>query len=170
MEERIYSDEDILAYLDGKLNPEAQIEFENAVSKSSTLEERVQWLQSVNKLMLDSSLETAPQGFSKNVMQALDEKATRRFPRNGLILLLGVLVALTFITLLLSGSNLDLSVFNQLIPQNISLGDTRVDLPTVTPVNTKLIINGVLFANLFLALLLMERVILRPYFRGRVGY
>ena len=169
MEKRDFSDEDILTYLDGLHGEVERKRFEKALQASPQLQKRLQWLQSVEKLFSENYIQAPSPEFSGKVMTALDKPGYQRFPKNGLLLLLGVLVALTFVVLLMSGGNFDPGIFNQMVPKSLSIGNSHFSVPSDGLPDLKMLINGILFLNLFLALLLLERVIFRPMFRRRIG-
>ena len=169
MEKREFSDEEILTYLDGLLGEHEQKAFEEALGSSPRLQQRLKWLQSVEKLFSENSVAVPSPEFTDNVMASLDSYRHIRFSRNGLLLLLGVLVALTLVVLLMAGGNFDPGIFNEMVPKSLNIGDAQFSLPYHEFIDIKMLINGVLFLNLFLALLLLERVIFRPLFKRRIG-
>jgi hypothetical protein len=90
--------------------------------------------------------------------------------RNGIILLVIVLLAATIATVLLSRG-----VFDDISTPTLDLN--KIDLPkkyfeqplASFHIDVKLMINTIIIFNLGLAFMLLDRAVLRPYFKRRMG-
>ncbi len=163
-------DDTLLNYLDGSLKSEEKIEIEKMLQQNNMLRERLEELRVVHFALRQPKLEQPSKNFTLLVMGKLDGYVERStFPiRNGIFLLIGVLVAVGIVAFLVSSG-----VFNQtqtvvdLNKINLPKQYIQEPLPTI-PFNGKLLINIIIVLNLALAWLVLDRAILKPYFQRRM--
>jgi hypothetical protein len=163
-------DDQLLHYLDGILTGKEKSEFETLLSKNTPLKIRLEELRKVHSLLGGKGkLEQPSKLFTDNVMHNLDRIPVRSTasPKNGLLLLLGILVALGVMALLLS-----LGVFDNM-SDTISLEKLPLEnkfiknpMPAI-PFNGKWVINGILILTMGLSFILLDRTVLKPYFDKR---
>jgi hypothetical protein len=104
-------------------------------------------------------------------MEGLDAQPVRSLfsPRKGLLLLVGVIIASGIALMLVSNGVFDQSTTSLLVDAPIKnkwIPDTTFSIPF----NGKILVNGILFLNLGLALILLDRTILRPLFQKRSSF
>ncbi|MBK5279655.1 MAG: hypothetical protein JJE09_12410 [Bacteroidia bacterium] len=163
-------DEQLLQYLDGILTQNERIELEELLARNTHLTNRLAELRSIhNALSTTSRLEQPSKVFTDKVMTNLDQLPARSAlsPKNGLLLLFGILVAVGVMALLLS-----LGVFDNM-NDTLSFDNFPIEnkfiknpLPTIQ-FNGKWMVNGILILTMGLAFVLLDRTILKPYFERR---
>lgn len=164
-------DDLLLAYLDGSISADKAEKIKKGLSTSEDLRDRLEVLKLINSSLQSEGLLHPSNQFTIKVMANLHKvPATSMLtPKNGLILLAGILVAMGIGVSLIdtgvfNGLNGMLS-FNQLkLPSGIS----TPSLPSVA-ISGKWIINTIITLNLGLAFLLLDRTILKPFFNRRSG-
>jgi hypothetical protein len=172
--ERITQKQDdlLLQFLDGTLSSVDKGELENLLAKNPYLQIRLEELRHVHSVLAGkASLEQPFKLFTERVMGNLDQmpQQSTLSPKNGFLLLCGILVAVGVMTLFLSSG-----VFDNL-NDTISLSNLARDnkfiknpLPTIS-LNGKWVLNGILVLTMGIAFVLLDRTILKPYFHRRTG-
>lgn len=166
-------DDELLNYLDGALSVTEKEKLDQKLSESPLLQKRLQELKEISTLLSGTSLEHPPKNFTLRVMEHLDQYPVRSglTPRNGILLLLGVLIAIGIGSFLLAAgifdgtSTVDL---NKLVIENQYI---KQPLPSIS-FNGTLIMNTIIMLNIALGFLILDRAILRPWFerRARMHY
>ena len=166
-------EEELLRYLDGELESVQKTSLEAEIQGSIILKKRLQELQTVQSfLMRKATLESPSKNFTLKVMEGLDTQPVRSLfsPRKGLLLLIGVIIASGISLMLLTGGVFDSTTTSLIVdaPENKWIQDPSFSIPF----NGKILVNGIIFLNLALALVLLDRTILRPLFQKRtsMGY
>jgi len=163
-------EEKLLEYLDGTLTPNEATQLEEQLAHQAELKARLESLKAVHGMFRTMKPEHPSKNFTQAVMGKLDQyplRATLSI-RNGMFLLIGVLVAALLSAFLVSSGVFDSA-------------STVIDLNAVkTPVDIikeplpsfrfdgKLVVNVIVVLNLVLAWLLLDRAILKPYFKQRM--
>ncbi|MBX2910805.1 MAG: hypothetical protein M9954_07435 [Cyclobacteriaceae bacterium] len=163
------TDDLLMAYLEGSLSGEERVKVKNGLAGSVELCNRLETLRLVRHALQAKGLSHPSPDFTNRVMKNLGKMPASSMltPKNGLILLIGVLVAMG-----MGASLADTGAFNFLngmLPLNQIKLPTGVSTPALPaiPLNGKLIINSIIALNLGLAFLLLDRTILRPFFNRR---
>lgn len=167
MKERI-SEDDLLNYMDGTADNETRERVER-FSSNPEIAKRMSELRTIhNFLQKGSALAHPSKNFTDKVMGRLNEKSPgfSFSPRNGLILLAGILVASGLAMALLSVGSFD-QLHTLLNLQSLPVKNDFIKLPTSLPFDLKLVMKIFLMINLVLALVLLDRTILRPIFQKR---
>ncbi len=166
-------EEELLRYLDGELDSVQKTSLEAEIQGSIILKKRLHELQTVQSfLMRKATLESPSKNFTLKVMEGLDTQSVRSLfsPRKGLLLLIGVIIASGISLMLLTSGVFDTTTTSLIVdtPKNKWIQDPSFSIPF----NGKILVNGIIFLNLALALVLLDRTILRPLFQKRasVGY
>ncbi len=166
-----YTDEDLLRYLDGKLSSEQTLLLEQALEVSAPLKARLEEFRLIHSLLqAQPKLQSPSRQFTQRVMAGLDSAPSPSFfsHRNGLFLLIGVMIASGLVITLLS-----LGVFDTQTPLTVkplTLKKEWFTLPSFTiALQGKILINSILILNLGLAFVLLDRTILRPLFQRRAS-
>jgi hypothetical protein len=161
-------DDKLLEYLDGKLSPAEQEYLEKEISASAEVRTRLDELQNLTRAIKSVQVVQPSRNFTQRVMDHLDQYPVRSglSARNGIFLLAGVLIAVGLGSFLLASGifdtpgTIDLNAFGL---QNKYL---KEPLPSI-PFNGKLVVNIIIMLNIALAFLILDRVILRPWFENR---
>ncbi len=171
--QKISQETDILLqdYLEGKLSEEKRRKIEFGLEKSEELRNRLEILKLLQQSMSHSSLMQPSANFTQRVMSNLHTMSSAQSlsPKNGLILLGGILIAIGIAismlnTGLFNSMNGMLSFENFQLPQGLALPQ----VPSI-PINGKIILNVIIALNIGLAFLLLDRTILKPLFNRRSG-
>ncbi len=170
--ERISQKQDdlLLQFLDGTLPAHDKGELENLLGKNLDLQIRLEELRLVHSVLAGKArLEQPFKLFTERVMSNLDQipQRTTLSPKNGLLLLCGIFVAVGVMTLFLSSDIFD--NLNNTISLNSLTRDTKFiknPLPTIS-INGKWLLNGILILTMGIAFALLDRTILKPYFERR---
>lgn len=162
-------EEKLLEYIDGTLSATEKELFEQALRTSPALQARFEEMNRLDSSLRTIKLEQPSKNFTQQVMGKLDQypiRSSNLLSRNGIFLLIGVLLAVGIGSLLLSAgvfdgtSSIDL---NQTIIPNKYI---QQSLPTIS-FNGKLVVNIIILLNLALAFLVLDRAILKPWFERR---
>lgn len=166
-------DDELLNYLDGTLSVLDREMLEQQLSASPALQKRLEELKDITAILAHSAIEHPSKNFTQRVMHHLDHYPARSglTPRNGILLLIGVLIAIGIGSFLLAAgifdgtSTVDL---NKLVIENQYF---KQPLPSIS-VNGKLIMNIIIILNIALGFLILDRAILKPWFgrRARIHF
>jgi anti-sigma factor RsiW len=159
----------LLDYLDGKLDQLQRETFEQALKTNTALQDRLEELKKTDLALRELTADYPSKNFTATVMSRLDQYPSRAglSIRNGILLLSGILAVMAIAVFLLwtgafdHPSNLDLN--------NVSLVQRYIkqSLPSI-PVDGKIMVNVIVLLNLALALIVLDRAILRPFFQRRM--
>jgi hypothetical protein len=163
------TDDELLNFLDGMgSEPERKI-LEKTINENQSAQKRLKELQHIHFFLQNQKgLEQPSKNFTEKVMSGLKTDSSFTFfsPKNGLILLLGLIVASGLALALLSSGTFDQlhTMFNI---NSIPLKTDVVKIPTSIPFDLKLFVKVFVMINLIIALVLLDRTILRPIFQKR---
>jgi hypothetical protein len=163
------TDDDLLNYLDNGIDDTFRKEIESLLQADQRLANRMKELTMVHQILSKKNkLDIPSKNFTDKVMGRLHEKPTLFFlsPKNGLLLLGGILVASGLTLAVLSSGSFDqLHTFFNL--QNVPLKTDFIKLPSTLPFDLKIVLKIFLVLNLFIGFILLDRTILRPIFQKR---
>ena len=163
------NDDELLNYLDG-MGTEAEREFfRNELSGNSVAKKRMEELQAVHQFFQkQKGIEQPSKNFTEKVMASLHSKTSFAFlsPRNGLFLLVGLMVASGLAITLVSSGMFD-QWHTYFTLGKIPLKNDLVKLPSSIPFDLKMIVKIFVMLNIVLGLVLLDRTILRPIFQKR---
>lgn len=162
------SEDDLLNYIDGTADNETRARVER-FSSDPDISKRMKELRAIHNFLQNGNTLAQPsKNFTDKVMGKLHEKSAgfSFSPRNGLILLAGILVASGLAMALLSVGSFD-QLHTLLNLQSLPVKNDFVTLPTSIPFDLKVVMKIFLMINLVLALVLIDRTILRPIFQRR---
>ena len=162
-------EEKLLEYIDGTLSSTEKELFEHAIKASPALQARFEEMNRLDSSLRSIKLEQPSKNFTQQVMSKLDQypiRSSNLLSRNGIFLLIGVLLAVGIGSLLVSAgvfdgtSSIDLN--ETIIPNKY----IQQSLPTIS-FNGKVVVNIIILLNLALAFLVLDRAILKPWFERR---
>lgn len=160
------------AYLDGMLDPAARIKLEAELKTDEAMRAEFDELRSIHVLLKSVKLEQPSKNFTSQLMSRLDQYPSTRPSihsfRNGILLLCGVLIAIGVASILVSAGEFD-SVTTTLKPDSLPIPSKIVNysLPSIS-ISGKMMVNVIIILNLVLAWLVLDRVILKPWFQRRM--
>lgn len=159
-------------YLDGELEGHALQQFKEELSKSTPLQHHLEAVRPVHDYLRKSSLQSPSNTFVDRVMRNLSRGSVTPYPspKNGLMLLAGVMVASGLLAVMLSAGTFD--KFTSLITVeqvDILKKYQTPSLPSFN-LNVKLIMKVLIGVNLVLAFIVLDRTVLRPFFSRREGH
>lgn len=168
-------EEELWCYLDGELDPAQTKELEAAIMESALMKKRLEELRAVRSLLMrKATLETPSRNFTLKVMEGLDVQPVQSAfsPRKGLLLLAGIIIASGISLMLLTNGVFDQTSTSLVMDATPIKNKWIQDISFSIPFNGKMLVNGIIFLNLGLALVLLDRTILRPLFQRRTtaGY
>lgn len=162
-------DEIILQYLDGQVPMKDKVEFESALKSDAQLNERFHQLKVVHDSLHLAKLENPSSDFTARVMRNLSKAPARLYmsPKNGLMLLLGITIAMTLGVIFLSTGTFD-QLTGVVSLDKLNIPETMVpkNLPSI-PFNGSLVMKVLVGLNLVIAFVLLDKTVLQPYFRNR---
>ncbi|MGC4022815.1 MAG: hypothetical protein QM734_13140 [Cyclobacteriaceae bacterium] len=169
MDTKNISDEPLLNFLDGTVNDAERKYLIDILSKNPSVKNRLRELESIHHFLQNQKgIESPSKNFTEKVMSGLHTSTSFNFlsPKNGLILLIGLMVASVIAMALLSVGAFD--NWHTLIGVNqIPLKTDLLKMPSSVPFDTKLVVKIFVMLNLILGLILLDRTILRPIFQKR---
>jgi hypothetical protein len=161
-------DEQLLNYLDGTLPKNEATTLEEQLSVDEALRLRLETLRAIDTTLSHTKLETPSKNFTQLVMEGLHRAPVRTglSARNGIFLILGVMTVVTILVLLVSTGAFDSVGVIQ--PSEIGMKNNyfNFNVPSIS-INGKILINAIIFLNLAIALIVLDRTILRPLFEKR---
>lgn len=164
-------DDELLLYLDGELDSTAKEKLELALQHDEALKHRLTQLQTMESFLKSDTLESPSKNFTQLVMNKLDQypAQTSSFSMfNGILLLAGILLMTGIAAILVSSGVFDqASGALDLNTLEISQHYIQRTLPSI-PIDGKLIVNVIIVLNLGLCWLILDRAILKPFFRRRI--
>lgn len=161
------TDEHLLRYLNGELTAQENTMLKAQLAETTELSQRLEELRTIQTYLTQANqLETPGIKFTAAVMAGLERiKPETISAKRGLILLIGSIVASGIALGLISFGVFDSSA-SLLIEPPVS--NTLINIPEVSiPFNTKVLIKGIIFLNLGLLFMLLDRTILKPLFHNR---
>ena len=163
--------DDILSdYLDGSLSVSERLKTEEAIRNNPAWQQRVEELRMINSLLSQGKIEMPSPTFTDQVMNHLHQyPASNGFSiRKGILLLTGVLVVVGIATILLSTGAFDNTTTSIDLNQiEVSRKFIKNPLPSFQ-LDGKFIVNIIIILNLGLAWIVLDRTILKPFFRRRI--
>jgi len=168
-------EEELLRYLDGEMESSEKIKLEAELQSTPELKERLEELRTIQSFLVrKSTFETPSKTFTQKVMAGLDVQPVKSLfsPRKGLLLLMGVIIASVLALMLLSNGVFDNTNTSLLVDTSPIKNKWIEETKFLIPFNGKILVNGIIFFNLALALVLLDRTVLRPLFlkRASMGY
>lgn len=163
--------DDLARYIDDELGLGEREAFEQLLATNKLLQERMASLLEVHQLMKHQHLQPPSRNFTLRVMENLDHyspPAVSFSIRNGILLLTGVLLA-GVLALYLSGSGAFDGPVTISSPIDFSRSEKLLhrSLPEVS-FDGKVLVNAIVLLNLALGWLVLDRTILRPWFKRRL--
>ncbi|HYG03756.1 MAG TPA: hypothetical protein VD927_15010 [Chryseosolibacter sp.] len=165
--EEKYMDE-LLRYLDGLMTAKEAEAFEHLIREDNNLQRKYNDLKEMEMYLRSTKLPEPSAAFTSNVMQKIEAGPLlwRRLTK-GLILIFGVTIVAALGAYLIATGTLDNSQTTITIDRVQHL---EKFLPNATPAfnfDGKLMMNVVIFLNLAVALIVLDRTVLKPYFQSR---
>jgi len=163
------TDDQLLNFIDGTGSEEERENIKRLISSNADVKKRLGELQAVHAfLQHQNKLEQPSKTFTEKVMSSLHAPQAFAFlsPRNGLLLLIGLMVASGLAMMLVSSGSFDQWHTFFSIGQ-IPLKNNYIKLPTSIPFNLKLTVKVFVMINLVIGFVLLDRTILRPFFQKR---
>lgn len=162
-------DDLLIKFLDEKLTGEKLEKIKYGLATSEELRDRLEVLKLIQGTLQESKLLHPSSNFTKRVMTNLHSIAPLPImtPRNGLLLLVGILIAIV-----IGASFVDAGFYNSLNGMlsfdqiNLPAGIYKPSIPSI-PFNGKLLVNSIIAINMALAFILLDRLVLRPFFNRR---
>jgi hypothetical protein len=162
-------DQSLLDYLDGALATNERQLLEEQMKSDPALIIRLEELLVVHRTLKKSKLESPSRQFTARVMANLHRASVSSSlsPRNGLLLLCGMMVAIGVGALFLSQGLFDgMSETIKISPLPMQEKMVKTPLPSFL-FDVKWLVKGFLVLNLGLAFIILDRAILRPFFERR---
>jgi hypothetical protein len=169
MENINITDDQLLNFLDG-MGTESELKgLREAINKNPSAQKRLRELETVHFFLQNQKgLEQPSKNFTDKVMEGLHTKPSFTFfsPKNGLILFVGLIVASGLAMTLLSAGSFDQlhTIFNF---NSLPVKTDVIKIPSAIPFDVKVFVKVFVMLNLAIALILLDRTILRPIFQKR---
>lgn len=166
------SDKKLFDYLDGLMTVGEKRLFEENMQQSPALQKMVE-----EQRLLEGSLKTLrltepSSAFTNNVMSRIKEspQSYTLSMRNGILLLIGVIVVSFLAVMLLQSGAFDGSTALDMNNEKGFVGKyINQPLPTVS-ISGKWIVNIIVLINMALGFIILDRAVLRPFFEKRMRH
>jgi anti-sigma factor RsiW len=163
---------DLFDYLDGKLSGEKKNAFEYELRKNAELRSTYNDLRKSDQIFRENLLEVPPPGLTQRVMANLytvPASNNSSLSIRKTLLLLGAILSLVALCALLLASGIFDSTVTTFDLNQVTLVKKYVDrsLPSFG-INGKLLVHIVVFLNLVIALMVLDRSVLKPLFQRRL--
>jgi hypothetical protein len=164
------TDDDLFNLLDNETDEVTRKKIQQLLQEDQNLAGRMRELQLIHSVLSSKNkIEHPSKSFTDKVMGTLHKKSVPFFisPRNGLLLLAGILVASGLTLTLLSSGTFDQlhTLFNI---ESIPVKTNLIKIPTAFPFDLKIFLKLFLGINLVIGFILLDRTILRPIFQKRL--
>lgn len=158
-----------LEYLDGTMNASERKSFEIFIETSPELKQRLNEIRTADLLLRNEPRLEPSIYFTKNVLASLDQKPYQsRSIFNNILLLCGIIGIVAICVILLTTGAFDSATTHiNLDSLNIASKYVKKNLPSIA-INGKLMVNIVIILNLLVALLILDKGILKPLFQKRM--
>lgn len=158
-------DDVLLRYLDGTLTDQEKESLLSQLATSPELKSKLEALERTHAFLVGSgALQNPSANFTQRVMMGINMPQAFS-PRNGIYLLLGIMVASGLLISILSGNTFEpvtIGIESEFVRQ------VWMKAPSLSiPFDLGLVIKSIVFVNLGLALVMLDRTILKPLFRNR---
>jgi len=167
--EKLITDDELLNLLDGVGSETERATLEKIISQNPTAQKRLKELEAVHFfLRSQKGIEQPSKSFTEKVMENLHARPSFTFfsPKNGLILLAGLLVASGLAVLSLSAGAFDqLHTIFDINP--LPVNTNAIKIPKSIPFDLKVFVKVFVLINLAIGFILLDRTILRPIFQKR---
>jgi hypothetical protein len=160
---------EIFDYLDGSMSVDAKSAFEARMSVDEALKQRVNEVRKLEAMTISHLQDMPSKSFTMKVMANLDVNPlyTGISIRNGLMLLAGVLALVGIcVTMVVSGVFDTTQTVIEVKQLEVVNKYVETPLPSI-PFDGKLFANIVIFLNLIIALIVLDRAVLKPFFQRR---
>ncbi|MBI1767465.1 MAG: hypothetical protein HY015_03625 [Bacteroidetes bacterium] len=169
MEKSKLTDDELLNYLDGMGTEAARKALKESIIKNSVIQKRLKELEAIHFFLQNQKgLEQPSKNFTDKVIQRLHAKPSFTIfsPKNGLILLIGLVVASGLALILLTAGSFDQlhTVFNF---NSLPIKTEAIKIPKTIPFDVKTFVKVFVMLNLVIGFILLDRTILRPIFQRR---
>lgn len=161
------SDEELLDFLDGNSSASDKKKIQNILENDTDLLNRVNMF-SKSESILKSSIKSSPsKNFTAIVMSSV-AAIKNPYHKGGIFIwvltLISVIACSYFLTDITFNVNFDF--IGQYIPE-LPMIDKPNDIKVDQPLNMLIISKVLLYGMLFIALLLLDKTVLKPYFKNR---
>lgn len=160
----------LLDYMDDKLSPSERSNIETLLEHDTNMKERLKELQAMHSLMKKTNIEQPSFNFTSRLMLSLDKTpaVNGRSIRNGIFLVIGVLVTVGIAAALISSGTFD-DASTMIDLNKIDVNNKYIDqeLPSFS-LDGKLLVQGIIVLNLAIAFVVLDRAILKPFFQRRM--
>jgi hypothetical protein len=163
------TDDQLLNFLDGSSNEADRDKLKKLITVNDELKKRAEELQTIHVfLQKQNKIEYPSKNFTAKVMSGLHARSSFTFlsPRNGFLLLIGLMVASGLAVMMVSAGSFDQwhTFFNL---KQIPIKNNWVKLPTSIPIDVKQAVKIIVMINIIIGFILLDRTILRPIFQKR---
>ena len=160
----------LMEYIDGNLASSELESFETLLRHDADLLVRLEELRLVNTMMRQTKPDKPSVNFTSRVMSNLNRQSVRNglSIRNGIFLIAGVLTTIVLAAYLISAGIFDntTTVINL---NDVNLPKKYIDKPLpALPFDGKIMLNVIIVLNLALVFVVLDRAILKPFFRRRM--
>jgi anti-sigma factor RsiW len=160
----------LLDYIDGSLPEKDKAAFEELLATNAELRCLYQDLQNIEATAREQRPESPSRNFTARVMAGLHQSPLRNTPSilNSILLLAGILIVVGLCIALLSSGVFDQSATIRLGEIALLRKYMEIRLPSIG-VDGKLLVTSIIFLNLAIALIVLDRSVLKPFFQRRMG-
>jgi hypothetical protein len=166
----ISNDDSLLSYLDGTLSTQESKRIEEQIQQSADLKRRLEELRAIHIFLQNKNTLLNPsKNFTQRVLSNLDSFKYQQTisPKNGMLLLGGIVVAVGITLSLISSGSFD-SVSTPLSLNDLPIKKEWVKNPLPTfSINAKQVMKVIMILATGLSFVLLDRTILRPLFARR---
>lgn len=169
------TDKELLELIDGTLGDSEARKVREMIDQNPDIKRRFETLSAVDNALANQQVHEPSSSFTENVMTNLNKKlSAATFSYNGFwkknLVLVVSLILLTLIAgaLILSSSTLP-DMMPSIEPQEITVSERTfsIDPGKLNVIDKEIFFKGIVYLNAFLALFLLDRAVLKPYFKNR---
>jgi hypothetical protein len=169
------TDKELLDFIDGNLSDAESEELKRIIDEHPEIKRRYEELSIVDNALTDQPLAQPSSNFAESVMSNLGKKVASAplayngfWKKNLFVVITIVAIGLIAGMVLLSNSSLT-DILPTIEPREITVSERTISIDPgkLNFINQDLFFKGLIYLNAFLALYLLDRTVLKPYFRNR---
>lgn len=167
MENREKIEEKIQDMIDGNLSQEEAAQVQKQIKEDEYLTLFYSTLKQVDSSLHDIPLLHPSGQFTSNVMQSLHRPRVKAFDLRSLLIFIGLIICAAVGLMYASQANIKIPNVSGISTEIPMADQMRLDLPTIDLPSSEVMLNVFYFGILFLALIYLDRVILRQLFKTK---
>ena len=165
------TDKKLLDLIDGNLDEQEEAQIKKLIEAEPDLRRRYETLLAVDATLVESVNTMPSSSFTENVMANLHKNFayTNSFWKKNLFMVIAIVSVVLVAGIILLSSPALSNIFPSIEPQQFTISERTISIDPgkLNFINQDIFIKGFIYLNAVLVLFLLDRAVLKPYFRNR---